>query len=56
MEITDDDLVKASRTLKDDEGLDILPASAGAVWGIKQMDSRNHTFVAVLTSRNHGKH
>jgi len=56
MEITDDDLVKASRTIKDEEGLDILPASAGAVWGIKQMDSRNHTFVAVLTSRNHGKH
>ncbi len=52
-EIPDEELVKASRLIKSDEGLDILPASAGAVRAIKLLDSRNHTFVAVITGRDH---
>lgn len=53
-EISDDELVKASRLMKAEEGLDILPASAGAITAIKMLDSRNHTFVAVITGRGHG--
>jgi len=51
VEIPDDDLVRAAAVIKQEEGLDILPASAGAVWGISKLDSRNHVFVAVLTGR-----
>jgi len=53
MEVPDDDLLKASAIIAQEEGLDILPASAGAVWGISKLDSRNHLFVAVLTGRGH---
>jgi threonine synthase len=52
-EVSDEELVKASKTVKEDEGLDLLPASAGAIWGIAQLESRNHTFVAVATGRGH---
>ena len=52
-EVPDIDLIKTSAIIMTEEGLDILPASAGAVWGILQMDSRNHTFVAVATGRGH---
>ena len=55
-EITDEDLVKASKLMKAEEGLDVLPASAGAITAIKRLDSRNHTFVAVITGRGHGPH
>lgn len=51
VEVQDDELIKASKLISDQEGLEILPASAGAVWGITKLDSRNHTFVAVLTGR-----
>ncbi|MCU0852133.1 MAG: pyridoxal-phosphate dependent enzyme [Thermoplasmata archaeon] len=50
-EVPDEDLVKAATVIKQEEGLDILPASAGAVWGISKLDSKNHVFVAVLTGR-----
>jgi threonine synthase len=52
-DIPDEDLVLASSIVKEEEGLDILPASAGAIWGITQLESRNHTFVAVATGRGH---
>ncbi len=53
VEIQDPELVKASEMIRREEGLDILPASAGAVLGISKLDSRNHIFVAVLTGRGH---
>ncbi len=53
IEVPDEDLVRAAEVIKQEEGLDILPASAGAVWGITKLDSRNHVFVAVLTGRGH---
>ncbi len=53
MEVPDEDLLKASALIAQEEGLDILPASAGAVWGISKLDSKNHLFVAVLTGRGH---
>jgi threonine synthase len=51
-EITDEDMVKMSKTIKQEEGLDILPAAAAALAGIAAMDSKSHTYVAVLTSRD----
>lgn len=51
--VPDSDLVKAAETILREEGLDILPASAGAIWGISGLESRNHTFVAVATGRGH---
>ncbi|OGS43602.1 MAG: hypothetical protein A3K76_04010 [Euryarchaeota archaeon RBG_13_57_23] len=57
VEIPDEQLIEASRVIKLEEKLDILPASAGAVWGISKLDSRNHLFVSVLSGRGHfGKH
>ncbi len=53
-EISDAELLEASRLMKAEEGLDILPASAGAITAIKALNSRNHTFVAVITGRGHG--
>jgi threonine synthase len=53
MEVPDEDLLKAAALIEHEEGLDILPASAGAVWGISKLDSKNHVFVAVLTGRGH---
>ena len=53
VEVPDEDLLKASALIAQEEGLDILPASAGSVWGISKLDSKNHVFVAVLTGRGH---
>jgi threonine synthase len=53
IEVPDEDLLKAAALIAQEEGLDILPASAGAVWGISKLDSKNHLFVAVLTGRGH---
>ncbi len=57
VEVPDEDLIAASDTIMKEEGLDILPASAGAVQGITKLESKNHMFVAVLTGRGHlGEH
>lgn len=53
-EISDQELVEASRLIMAEEGIDAMPASAGAIRAIKNLDSRNHTFVAVITGRGHG--
>ncbi len=53
VEVPDEELVKAAAMIKREEGLNVLPASAGAVVGITKLDSRNHVFVAVLTGRGH---
>jgi threonine synthase len=55
VEIPDPELVKASAMIAREEGLDILPASAGAVLGIAKLESRNHVFVAILSGRGHRK-
>ncbi len=52
MEMTDEEMVKMSTTVRQDEGLEVLPASASALCGISAMESKSHTFVAVLTSRD----
>jgi len=52
-EIDDQELIKASKLLSDEEGLNVLPASAGAVAAISRLESRDHIFVAVLTGRAH---
>ncbi len=54
-EVSDEELLKASKLIMAQEGIDVLPASAGAVKAIEDLDSRNHTFVAVLTGRGHGQ-
>src|SRR5512136_1681723 len=51
IEVPDEELVEASKLIMQEEGLDILPASSGAVWGISKLESKNHVFVAVLTGR-----
>ena len=53
VEVPDEDLVKAAQLVMKEEDLDVLPASAGAVWGITKLDSKNHLFVAVITGRGH---
>lgn len=53
VEVPDEDLIKAAEIIRKEEGIDVLPASAGAAWGITKLDSRNHVFVAVLTGRGH---
>lgn len=53
VEVPDEELIEAAEVIREEEGLDILPASAGAVWGITKLDSRNHVFVSVLTGRGH---
>jgi len=53
VEIPDEDLVEMAGVIMEEEGLDVLPASAGAVLGITKLDSKNHVFVAVLTGRGH---
>ncbi|MGD9963272.1 MAG: pyridoxal-phosphate dependent enzyme [Thermoplasmata archaeon] len=52
-EVPDEELVEASRLLVAEEGVDAMPASAGAIRAIKMLDSRNHTFVAIVTGRQH---
>ena len=51
VEIRDAELVSAAEIIRKEEGISVLPASAGAVIGITKLDSRNHVFVAVLTGR-----
>ena len=53
IEVPDEDLIRASDLIMREEGIDALPASAGAVWGIAGSESKNHVFVAVLTGRGH---
>jgi len=53
IEVPDDELVKAANLILKEEGIDAFPASAGAVWGIRSLESRNHVFVAVLTGKGH---
>lgn len=53
VEVPDAELVEASRTIMAEEGLDVLPASAGSVTAIRRLESKNHTFVAVLSGRGH---
>jgi len=53
VEVSDEELVKAAGVIRKEEGLDVLPASAGAVWGIDSLDSKNHVFVAVITGKGH---
>ena len=53
VEIPDSELVIAAKLIMQEENLDVLPASAGAVTAITKLDSRNHVFVAVLTGRGH---
>ncbi len=52
VEVPDEELMEASDLIRDEEGIDALPASAGAVWGITKLESRNHVFVSVLTGRH----
>jgi len=53
VEVPDDELEKASEIIRTEEGIDALPAAAGAVFGIAKLDSRNHVFVAVVTGKGH---
>jgi len=53
MEVPDEELVKASEIIMREEGLDVLPAAAGSIWGIGKLESKNHVFVAVITARGH---
>jgi threonine synthase len=53
IEVPDEDLAEASEVIMREEGIDVLPASAGAVWGITKLDSKNHLFVSVLTGKGH---
>ncbi len=52
-EVPDRDLESAAEVILKEEGLDVLPAAAGSVWGITRLDSRNHVFVAVVTAKGH---
>ena len=52
-EIPDEELAKAADIIRREEGVNVLPASAGAVWGITKLDTKNHVFVAVMTGRGH---
>lgn len=52
-EINDQELVNASKLILDEEGIEVLPVSAGAVTAISRLESTDHTFVAVLTGRGH---
>lgn len=54
-EIPDEELVRAAELLRSEEGVDALPAAAGAVWGITKLESRSHVFVAIITGRGHPK-
>ncbi len=53
VEVPDEELAAASELIMKEEGIDALPASAGAVWGITKLDSKNHVFVSVVTGRGH---
>jgi len=51
MEISDEEMVEAAKMLLEEEGLDILPASASALAGIRHLETKTHTFVMVATAR-----
>lgn len=51
MEIPDEEMVEAARMLAEEEGLDILPASASTLAGIRHLETKTHTFVMVATAR-----
>ncbi|MBN1677617.1 MAG: pyridoxal-phosphate dependent enzyme [Candidatus Thermoplasmatota archaeon] len=51
MEMPDHELVAASQLIEEEEGLKVLPASAGTVAAIGRLDSKNHVFVAILSGR-----
>ena len=51
MEIPDEEMVDAARMLANEEGLDILPASASTLAGIRHLETKTHTFVMVATAR-----
>lgn len=51
VEVPDEELARAAEIIKREENLDVLPASAGAVWGITRLETKNHMFVAVMTGR-----
>jgi threonine synthase len=51
MEISDEEMVEAAEMLLEEEGLDILPASASALAGIRHLETKTHTFVLVATAR-----
>jgi len=53
VEIPDEELQKASAYIMSEEGIDALPAAAGAVVGISKLDSKNHVFVAIVTGKGH---
>ncbi|MGB2582439.1 MAG: pyridoxal-phosphate dependent enzyme [Thermoplasmata archaeon] len=51
MEISDEEMVEAAEMLLEEEVLDILPASASALAGIRHLETKTHTFVLVATAR-----
>jgi threonine synthase len=51
MEITDEEMVDAAKMLWEEEGLDILPASASTLAGIRRLETKTQTFVLVATGR-----
>lgn len=51
MEIPDEEMVEAARMLAEDEGLNVLPASASTLAGIRHLETKTHTFVLVATAR-----
>jgi threonine synthase len=53
VEVSEAEMVAMADRIRLEEGLDVLPASAAAVHAISTLDSRNHVFVAVLTSKGH---
>lgn len=53
VDVTEDEMVAMAETVRREEGLDVLPASASAVHAIATLDSRNHVFVAVITGKGH---
>ncbi len=52
-EVPDNELEEAAEIILREEGLDVLPAAAGSVWGISRLESKNHVFVAVITAKGH---
>jgi len=54
-EIDDNELMNTAEMIYEEEGLDILPASAGAVSAATRLESKNHMLVAVITGRDHSR-
>jgi len=53
IEMPDEVMAEAARILMEDENLDILPASAGAIAALASIESRSNNLVAVATTRGH---